>query len=170
MRKKRKEVSNNVESADNEISIAPTIDLSLGYSEPAKEIDSPLIDVSQIKDGDEPFLGITPGGDEPRQKRKYKKRDKPEDGELPMIDGEMLLMFIDIIIPMIITTASNQLTGTKVSPDDISLTEKQKSQMKKLADKCAERIDINVNPFLGLLVGVGGIYTMNYMNATKTKS
>ncbi len=164
-RKSNPDATGQDKPADSAI---PIIDLGASYSEPSAENTHPIIDVSQLRDGDEPFLGINEG-EQKKTRKPYTKRKKEDSGELPMIDGEMLLMFIDILIPMIITTASNQITGTKVSPDDISLTEKQKGQMKRLADKCAERIDINVNPFLGLIVGVGGIYAMNYMNATKEK-
>lgn len=141
--------------------------IDLDYSTPP-----PVEEPSPVKvDTSDPLIntGVTDTpSDEPKKRGRKpgsKNRTTPE-GE-PLIDGETLLLFIDIIIPMLISTAHKTFTGTAMSPDDLMLTEKQKSQLKVFADKVCEKIDVNVNPFAGLFVGLAGIYAMNYVNAKK---
>jgi len=145
---------------------APVLDLGGEYSKPAET--DPLIDININNGGDPPSFA---DNGEVKQKRKYTKRQRSidTDNPVPFVDGEMLLMFLDLLIPMGITMANNWTTGEKMTPDDLMLTEKQKSQLKKLADKVAEKIDINLNPVFALLVGMGTIYTGNFLAAKNKK-
>ena len=147
--------------------VSPILDLGNDYAKPAAPENS-LVNVSMDL-GSSPFAETAT---EDKKKRKpYTKRQKNTDPDnpVPFIDGEMLLMFLDLIIPMGITISNNWVTGEKMSPDDLMLTDKQKSQLKKLADKVADKIDINVNPILALTLGMGTIYTGNFI-AAKNKS
>lgn len=144
--------------------ISPVIDLGDEYSQPAEE--KPLVDINF--DGNIPFAETSTDGT--KKRRPYKKRNTDPDNPIPFIDGDMLLMFLDLIIPMGITMSNNWVTGEKMSPDDLMLTEKQKSQLKKLADKVADKIDINVNPILALTLGMGTIYTGNFIAAKNKKT
>ncbi len=155
----RKKKINN-ESSDDTLTIGKPLDLS-EYSTPAPVEDKPLpvdVDLSKVNESlnGNPFVD----GEPQKEKRKYKKRNQSEDsqGDL-LIDGETLIMFIDLVIPMIISFVNNKVTDSKISPDDLMLTEKQKLQAKKLADKVASKIDINVNPVWGLIAMLGGMYT-----------
>lgn len=162
---RKKKIKEPVSTAVSE-SVGSPIDLA-EYSAPAPVEPAPIVDASKIMDG-EP-MNINTGEPEKKEKRKYTKRQKDDDMEMPFIDGEMLLLFIDLIIPAIITLTNNWVTNEKMSPDDLMLTEKQKTQMKKLADKVAEKIDLNMHPLLGLTIGIGGIYTMNFLAAKNKK-
>lgn len=146
--------------------ISPIIDLGGEYSKPAEE--TPFVDINFDTETPPSFAEASTEGN--RKRRPYKKRNTDPDNPVPFIDGEILLMFLDLIIPMGITMSNNWVTGEKMSPDDLMLTEKQKSQLKKLADKVANKIDINVNPILALTLGMGTIYTGNFIAAKNKKT
>jgi hypothetical protein len=138
------------------------LDVGDGFSEPAPP-PSPVIDAPTVEIKDAPPIS----DDAPKGKRPYTKRTKKIDEEgNPLIDGEMLLLLVDVIVPMIIAMGHNMFSDSSkaISPDNLMLTEKQKESMKRFADKAAERIDINAHPVAVLLIGLGGIYTMNYLN------
>jgi hypothetical protein len=159
----RKKRARPVETPVSSEPVFNVLDLGDTFSEPAPEVTAPVLDTPTIEFKSP--SAETSTEDKPGEKRKYTRRTKKtdENGE-PLIDGEMLLTLIDLIIPMIITTSHNMFSGEKpISPDDLMLTEKQKLSMQRFADKVAERIDINANPYAVLFIGLGGIYTVNYL-------
>ena len=139
--------------------------LSEGFS------DAPVIEPKQETKPVEGVVNIFPTM-EPnpteKEKRSYTKRKKKddEDGD-PIIDGEMLVEFIDIFIPALISMIHNNFVkdGVKISPDELDATEKQKAKMIKFANRVAEKLNMDVNPFVGLGVTMIGCYGMKYFQA-----
>lgn len=120
---------------------------------------------------DEPLL--LPPTDQPtgengeRTKRRYTRRSK--DAEVPLIDGEMLMLFTDLVVPTAIVAAHNMVSSKEkqMSPDDVMLTNKQEEKMKRFSEKAAERINLNISPVWGFALGMGAIYTGNYIKNKK---
>ena len=138
-------------------SIGTPVDLS-SYSAPAPvEDDKVEFDVSVNPD---PSVSPLP---EEKKKRGRKAGTKNKTEGDPLIDGEMLVMFIDIIMPLAIAATNNMVSKDKISPDDLLLTEKMKDKMKVFADKCAETINLSMNPWVGLFVLSAGAYGYKVM-------
>jgi len=169
-RKKKTESSFAKATADK-----PETDLSSYLSEGFS--DAPLPSIDSSKEGviesaplgsanllDQPSFAKATDGKRAYTKRK--KKDGDEDGD-PIIDGEMLVEFIDIFIPALISMIHNNFVkdGVKISPDELDATEKQKAKMIKFANRVAEKLNMDVNPFVGLAVTMVGCYGMKYFQA-----
>jgi len=138
-------------------SIGTPVDLS-SYSAPApveSDTDEFKVNIYPTMEGD-PLPG-----EKKKRGRKAGTKNKSE-GD-PLIDGEMLVMFIDIIMPLAIAATNNMVSKDKISPDDLLLTEKMKDKMKVFADKCAETINLSMNPWVGLFVLSAGAYGYKVM-------
>jgi hypothetical protein len=83
-----------------------------------------------------------------------------------IISGALLLMFIDMVFPVLISLANNRINKkTQVKPEQLRLTEEQKTQLIPLADAAAKNITVTANPFAVLGVALFGMYGANFISA-----
>lgn len=84
-----------------------------------------------------------------------------------LIDGAMFIMLVDMLFPLLIVVANNKMSKTQIEIEDIQLSEKQKKDLAPLADEVCKQLTLQANPAFLLLVGLGGIYGINFMVAKK---
>jgi hypothetical protein len=83
-----------------------------------------------------------------------------------IISGALLLMFIDMVFPVLISLANNRINKkTQVKPEQLRLTDEQKTQLIPLADAAAKNITVTANPFAVLGVALFGMYGANFISA-----
>lgn len=100
-------------------------------------------------------------------KKERKKRVKDSIDSDPLLNGALFLTLIDVIIPLVLCGVNNYMSGTKVNPDDLQLTEKQKNQLAPLAEKVVQKYNMNIDPTAGLIIAIVGIYGMNFLALKK---
>lgn len=79
-----------------------------------------------------------------------------------ILDGEMLVMLIDTVIPMLLALGNNAISPYKIDPDKMSITAKQQKNLEKLCEKCASKIIMSGDPIWVLVIAVLAIYGMQF--------
>ncbi len=82
-----------------------------------------------------------------------------------LIDGALFIMLIDLLVPMLITIANNKFSDTEIDIEDLQLSEKQKKDLSPLADEVVKKLSIEGHPVTMLVLGMAGIYGINFMAA-----
>lgn len=82
-----------------------------------------------------------------------------------LIDGALFIMLIDMLLPLLITVANNQLSKDKIDIEDLQLTEKQKKDLAPISDEVVKKLSMEANPVWLLIIAMGGIYGINFMVA-----
>jgi hypothetical protein len=80
-----------------------------------------------------------------------------------LIGGYMFLVMIDNVLPMIINFIHSRYSKLKVNFAKLKLTEQQKKDLEPVSNDVVRELNINGNPIALMLLGLGSIYTMNYM-------
>lgn len=78
------------------------------------------------------------------------------------LTGALFLTMIDLLFPMLIAVVNNQFTKTKIDPDNLRLDAAQKKELQPVADEVVKYINFEANPVILLLIGLGGVYGMNF--------
>jgi len=78
------------------------------------------------------------------------------------LTGALFLTMIDLLFPMLIAVVNNQFTKTKIDPDNLRLDASQKKELQPVADEVVKYINFEANPVVLLLIGLGGVYGMNF--------
>ncbi len=82
-----------------------------------------------------------------------------------LIDGALFIMLVDMLLPLLITVANNQLSKDKIDIEDLQLTDKQKKDLSPIADEVVKKISLEANPIWLMVIAMGGIYGINFMVA-----
>ncbi len=117
-------------------------------------------------------IGHEPASDEPKKKRgrpkgsTKKKADRftqtVEGNEV--INGALLLFFIDTIIPMGISFVHNRFSDDKINANHLKLSAPQKKELGEIADEVAKQIQLQGNPVTVLIISLISIYAGNLIN------
>jgi hypothetical protein len=87
-----------------------------------------------------------------------------------LIDGALFIMLIDLLFPMLITLANNNLSATKIDVEDLQLSTKQKNDLQPIADQVVKYLTLKANPVWLLTIAMAGIYGINTMAARQVAS
>lgn len=104
----------------------------------------------------------------PRKRRTRKIKD-----EGFIVDGYILLMLIDMVMPFGLTFLFNMFISNpkkKIQPHEIGLSDEQRTKLEPLADRAAEAITIKMNPLTGFFIMSSITYGSNLLNVSHSKS
>ena len=85
---------------------------------------------------------------------------------LALLDGYMLLAFIDAVCPGIIKFIFKK-KFEKINIDKIMLTESQKTSLEPLADEMAKQVAGQISPMTAFAIAIGSMYYQNALKALK---
>ena len=98
--------------------------------------------------------------EKPKRKTRKKKSDVPT-----FIEGWILLMIIDIVLPMGISTVFNMFVKNKphlkIEASELSLQPDQQAKLEPLAEQAANHLKVNVNPVAMFFIMSTIMYTQN---------
>lgn len=97
---------------------------------------------------------------------------KQPDTELggEFLDGAMALTLIDLIIPALFSYLNNNFTDTTVDVDTLMLTDKQKKELRGVAEKTIASLKLTGEPWKVLLFSLTTIYGFNiFVHRKKNK-
>jgi hypothetical protein len=80
-----------------------------------------------------------------------------------LISGTLLLMFIDLAIPNIISFVNNRYSKKKIKAKAMQMNDKQKSELEPFANEAAKQLLIKGNPVTVFIIALAGIYGLNFM-------
>lgn len=87
-----------------------------------------------------------------------------------LVQGYMLLMFIDFIFPVAISFLFNKFnTKFYVDSKDLDLTDDEFRKLEPIADKAALYLNLRLNPALLLIISLGAIYSKKCAQVQKLK-
>jgi hypothetical protein len=101
-------------------------------------------------------------------KKTRKKREKKVINS-SIISGALFLLFIDLVIPNLISTINNRVSRSKIGAEMLKLTTDQRKELEPLAEEVARLINIKGNPVMILSLSLGAIYLSNFMVLKGTK-
>lgn len=137
--------------------------ISVDEPEAIEETDQP----QQPADPEAPFGRFQNG--KPRKRPAKNAPPSSLPSTLPassLIDGGLLILLMDILFPLVIMFLHNRFAKAgKISVESLQLSDKQKADLKPVADAAAQRLTLQMNPVWLLVVSMGGIYGINYMTA-----
>lgn len=121
---------------------------------------------------DEVSLGVS--GEEPKTKR---KRGRPKGSTSKkkaenrfteniegsdIINGALMLFFIDTALPILVTMVHNKVSKkSKIKANDLKLSAAQKRELEPIADEVARKLSIDGNPMTVLVISLIAIYAGN---------
>jgi hypothetical protein len=82
-----------------------------------------------------------------------------------LLTGLMMLTFIDLIFPLVITVVNNRFTKKSIKSHQLKLSKTQKNELTPLADEVVKMLDIEANPLHMLIISMIGVYGLNLMEA-----
>ena len=149
-----KQVEENVETVETK-----TDDILNGYTEEAN-IPSESITVEHKEPEPKKKRGRPKGSGSKASKSRF--TEKVEGNEI--INGTLLIFFIDTAIPMAISFLNNRFSDEKVKASELQLTAAQKRDLQPIADEVAKQIAINGNPMTVFIISLVSIYAGNYIS------
>lgn len=161
------------ESKSNEQILA---DLLGGYNKPADTSDPVILDepVTQdapdtVDDDDksDPDKYYQSGKKKGQRRKKAIRIEKNSDADdnvnfSDVLTGAMFITLLDMLLPLLIEVVNNRFTKHKIKASDLSMTADQRKRLAPLADGVVKKFNIQANPVVLLLIGVAGVYGMNY--------
>jgi hypothetical protein len=80
-----------------------------------------------------------------------------------IINGALLLLFIDVVIPNLIAMINNKMSKKKIKASRLAMTEGQKRELQPIADEAARAIQLQGNPITILAFSIVSIYATNLL-------
>jgi hypothetical protein len=130
------------------------------------EVETMLKDFTEVPEISEPLNNEEPAEIEGKKTRK--KRDKNVINS-SIISGALFLLFIDLVIPNLISVVNNRVSRSKIGAEMLKLTTDQRKELEPLAEEVARLINIKGNPVMILSLSLGAIYLSNFMVLKGTK-
>jgi hypothetical protein len=97
--------------------------------------------------------------DSPKISAKLKSIDQEQEKvAVSFVNGAMLLLVVDFIIPVAISFAVKQTMKKTIKRNDIKLDDDEKKELQDIADMVASRISAKASPETIFLIALAGIY------------
>lgn len=99
------------------------------------------------------------------EKKRGRGRKKIEEiKEENIINGSLLILLIDLILPRLVVLVHNRISKEKqVKSSQLQMTNKQRKDLMPIADEAAKQLLIKANPITVLLIALIGIYGINLL-------
>jgi len=127
------------------------------------EVETFLKDFKDVSIIDEPLKS----NDEPEIKDRKKRNKKMLNSSI--ISGALFLLFIDLVIPNLISLVNNKVSKKKITAELLKLSNDQRKELEPLADEVARLINLQGNPAMVLSLSLAAIYLSNFMLLKGTK-
>lgn len=79
-----------------------------------------------------------------------------------LLTGALFISMIDILVPLLIEVVNNKFSKEKIKASDLTLTAEQQKRLSPIADELVKRLNLDLHPGLLLILGLAGIYGLNY--------
>ena len=147
-------------------------DVPLSFDEPKTESNSAPESVSQptqaeTVDPAAPFGRFENG--KPRKRRPKGSISPNERNDTnqtvlvsDLISGTLCLTLIDLLLPLLIELINNRVSKDKIKAGDLQMTAEQRKRLTPIFDELAKRWNITAHPGVLALIGLTGIYGMNF--------
>ncbi len=86
-----------------------------------------------------------------------------------LLTGALFISMIDILLPLLIEVVNNKFSKDKIKASDLTLTAEQQKRLSPIADELVKRLNLDLHPGLLLILGLAGIYGLNYAAIKSTK-
>ena len=86
-----------------------------------------------------------------------------------LLTGALFISMIDILVPLLIEVVNNKFSKEKIKASDLTLTAEQQKRLSPIADELVKRLNLDLHPGLLLILGLAGIYGLNYAAIKSTK-
>jgi hypothetical protein len=123
------------------------------------EVEAMLADFKEVPIIEEQ---ISDENDENGKVKTRRKKDKKVINS-SIISGALFLLFIDLVIPNLITLINNKVSKKKISAEMLKLSTDQRKELEPLAEEVAATINLKGNPTTVLVLSLGAIYLSNFM-------
>jgi hypothetical protein len=80
-----------------------------------------------------------------------------------IITGALFMLFIDLVIPALITLINNKVSKKKIRAEQLKLSNDQRKELEPIADEVAKQINLQGNPVTVLVASLAAIYLGNLM-------
>lgn len=151
----------------NEIDVKKVDTSSLELPEQKKVSDEIDTLLSGYTAKDVPIIDTSQSIKSPRKTRIKKDKKMVISGEI--ITGLLFITLLDLTLPMLMCSTNNALTGEKMNPNDLKLTQTQKNELEPIADEVMKELQLKANPIFILIVSFISIYGMKFLDAKMIK-
>jgi hypothetical protein len=146
----------------------PKVETSEAVPDFMKEIDNDLSGFKEEIQVEQPEPDHVSIPEKKRRGRKPKDRFDQDVTEKrvisdTIINGALLLLFIDVAIPNLIAIINNKFTKKKVKASRLQMTEAQKRELEPIANEAARAIQLQGNPITILAFSIVSIYATNLL-------